>query len=385
MEKKFSSVKKRVVVAMSGGVDSSVVAALLHQEGLEVIGLSIQTFDAGKEKERFDSCCSLSDMEDARRVCEKLGVPHFVLNAIKEFKANVMDNFVEEYVEGRTPNPCIHCNNHIKFDFLWKKAKDLGADYIATGHYAKIAYDNSTGRYFISQAADSHKDQSYYLFGLSQEQLSHILFPLGNKKKMEVRKLAEAFSLHRVSKKPDSHEICFIASGNYRDFVAKRKKLKDIPQMYFVLSSGEKFPSSQGIHEFTVGQKKGIPHFLHQKMTKLGGEPGDIYVKKVDSEKQEIHLGLGEDLMEKDFVVERFHWMSREDFDLGERVLARIRSLAKPAWAMVAEKEKNCLKLSFEEAQRAITPGQAVVLYGDKQEILGGGWIAKRKEDFRWI
>ena len=374
----YSSSKKRVVVAMSGGVDSSVVAALLHQKGYEVIGLSAQTFDAsGEKKERYDSCCSLSDMDDARRVCERLGIPHFVVNAEKEFKTTVMDNFVEEYMQGRTPNPCIHCNNHIKFDFLWQKAKDLGAPYIATGHYAKVSYSSATGRYYICQATDVYKDQSYYLFGLTQEQLSHILLPLGDKKKMEVRKLAEEFSLQRVSQKPDSHEICFIASGTYRDFIAKRKDLKDTSSVYFVLPSGERFPSSQGIHEFTVGQKKGIPHFLHQKMAKLGNNLGDIYVKKVDSKKQEIHLGVTEDLMEKDFFIEKFHWMSREDFVLGEKVLARIRSLAKPVRAQVVEKERDCLKLSFEEPQRAITPGQAVVLYGDYQEVLGGGWISR--------
>ena len=365
---------KRVVVAMSGGVDSSVAAALLHKAGYELIGLSVQTFDARKGgKDRFDSCCSLSDMEDARRVCEKLGVAHFVINAVEEFEKKVIENFVEEYVEGRTPSPCIHCNNHIKFDFLLKKARELGASHVATGHYARISCDPITGRYFIRQAKDSYKDQSYYLFGLTQEQLAHTIFPLGEMKKIEVRKLAESFSLERVSKKPDSHEICFIGKAGYKKFVEEKKK--DLPPAHFVLPTKEKIPSPTGIHAFTVGQKKGLPHLLHRKMTEAGAVPGDVYVLKLDKEKEEIHIGCSNDLLKSDFFIKDFNWMRRKSFSTKERVLARIRSLATPTPAQVEDMGRNFLKVSFLEPQRAITPGQAVVLYGNSQEVLGGGWI----------
>src|SRR3989338_1594215 len=215
--------KGKVVVAMSGGVDSSVTAALLQLQGYDVIGMSIQTFDANKDaKERFDSCCSISDMDDARRVCDLIGVPFFVVNAVDAFESRVIDYFVSEYLQARTPNPCILCNNTIKFDFLLQKALEMGADYVATGHYAKVHFDDESGRYSVLKAVDEQKDQSYYLFGLSQEQLKRTLMPLGDLRKIQVRKLAQELGLARVAKKPDSQEICFVGSEGYAKFIERR-------------------------------------------------------------------------------------------------------------------------------------------------------------------
>ncbi len=367
---------KKVVVAMSGGVDSSVAAAILQLQGYDIIGMSVQTFDASKdEKERFDSCCSISDMDDARRVCASLDVPHFVVNAVDEFDAFVIDNFVSEYLNGRTPNPCVLCNNYIKFDFLLKKAKELGANYVATGHYAKIYHDKEENRFGILQAADEHKDQSYYLFGLTQEQLSHTIMPLGDLRKIQVRKMAEEFGLLRVSKKPDSQEICFVGSAGYAKFIEQRVAPDLIKKnVDFILPDGSVLNAPGGVHRFTIGQRKGIPNSVYRMATKINLDPSDLYVSKIDSDKNTVSLGYEKALLHTKFIVDKFNWMVADDCFLGKDVLVRVRSQQKPTQARVQNYAGNQVCIEFQEPQRAITPGQAAVIYnGDR--VLGGGWI----------
>ncbi len=368
--------KGKVVVAMSGGVDSSVTAALLQLQGYDVIGMSIQTFDASKdEKDRFDSCCSISDMNDARRVCDTIGVPFFVINAVEAFESRVIDYFVSEYLQARTPNPCVLCNNHIKFDFLLERALELGADFVATGHYAKVHFDDDSGRYSILRAVDEQKDQSYYLFGLSQEQLKRVLMPLGDLRKIQVRKLAEQMGLLRVSKKPDSQEICFVGSEGYAKFI--EKKVGDIAFVtgHFALPRGEVAGNHAGVHHYTLGQRKGIPADVMQTAQKLG-YGADLFVSSVDAETGVVRLNSEADLLKTTLIAQNFNWMAGGDFTRDRKVTARIRSRHDGASATARIYAGNQVLVEFDEGQRAITPGQAVVLYeGDM--VLGGGWIEK--------
>jgi tRNA-uridine 2-sulfurtransferase len=366
--------KGKVVVAMSGGVDSSVAAAMLQLQGYEVIGMSIQTFDNSKEeKDRFDSCCSISDMNDARRVCDILGVPFFVVNAVEAFESAVIDNFVSEYLQARTPNPCVLCNNHIKFDYLMERALEMGADYVATGHYAKVHKDLETGRYSVGRAVDEQKDQSYYLFGLTQEQLARTIMPLGDLRKIQVRKMAEEFGLLRVSKKPDSQEICFVGSEGYAKFIEKKVGKAAFVPGIFVLPQGEQVGGHEGVHHFTLGQRKGLPNDVLQAAQKLGYGT-DLFVRSINPESGVVSLGQDKDLMQSKLIAHRFNWMAGGDFS-GDRVVnARIRSRHEGAQARVRLYSGGRVEIDFLEAQRAITPGQAVVLY-DNDIVLGGGWI----------
>jgi tRNA-specific 2-thiouridylase len=368
--------KGKVVVAMSGGVDSSVTAALLQLQGYDVIGMSIQTFDNAKEeKDRFDSCCSISDMNDARRVCENLGVPFFVVNAVDAFESRVIDNFVSEYLQARTPNPCVLCNNHIKFDYLLERALELGADYVATGHYAKVHFDEETGRYSILSAVDEQKDQSYYLFGLSQEQLKHTLMPLGDLRKIQVRKLAQEFGMLRVAKKPDSQEICFVGSEGYAKFIEKKVGTSVFVPGSFLLPGGETVGAHQGVHHFTVGQRKGLPAEALQAAQKFG-YGNELYVSAINPETGTVTLGQDKELFRTTFLAQNFNWMSGADFTKDCKVTARIRSRHEGAPATARLFSGDRVVIQFDEPQRAITPGQAVVLYeGDR--VLGGGWIEK--------
>lgn len=374
--------KGKVIVAMSGGVDSSVAAALLQLQGYEVIGMSIQTFDAGKdEKERFDSCCSIDDMSDARRVCDILGIPHYVVNAVDAFESRVIDNFVAEYLQGRTPNPCVLCNNHIKFDYLMERALELGADYVATGHYGKVHYSNETGRFSILKAVDEQKDQSYYLFGLTQEQLSRTLMPLGDLRKIQVRKLAEEFKLNRVSKKPDSQEICFIGKEGYAAFIEKKVGPGALMSGTFELPGGEVVGHHPGVHNFTIGQKKGLPPEM-QKIVQSMGYGNDLFIANINPETGRIKLAQESSLGRRGLIARDFNWMSGADFSKDRLVAARIRSRHEPAPATVRLYAGDRVHVEFTDPQRAITPGQAVVLY-DGDTILGGGWIDQVLEEKR--
>jgi tRNA-specific 2-thiouridylase len=372
--------KGKVVVAMSGGVDSSVAAALLQLQGYDVIGMSIQTFDNGKEeKDRFDSCCSISDMNDARRVCESIGVPFFVINAVEAFESRVIDTFVSEYLQARTPNPCVLCNNHIKFDYLLERALELGADFVATGHYAKVHHDEESGRYSILRAVDEQKDQSYYLFGLSQEQLKHTLMPLGDLRKIQVRKLAQELGLLRVSQKPDSQEICFVGSEGYAKFIESKVGPSVFIPGTFLFPNGEVAGEHQGVHHFTLGQRKGFPMEVTRAAQKLGYR-GDLYVSAINLQTGVVSLGEDKSLFKHSFLAQDFNWMAGGDFTQDMRVTARIRSRHEGAAASARLYAGNKVLIRFDEAQRAITPGQAVVLYkGDM--IVGGGWIEKVLEE----
>lgn len=361
---------------MSGGVDSSVAAALLQLQGYEVVGMSIQTFDNAKEeKDRFDSCCSISDMNDARRVCETIGVPFFVINAVEAFESRVINAFVSEYLQARTPNPCVLCNNHIKFDYLLERALELGADFVATGHYAKVHHDDESGRYSLLRAVDEQKDQSYYLFGLTQEQLKRTLMPLGDLRKIQVRKLAQELGLLRVSKKPDSQEICFVGSEGYAKFIEKKVGPNVFVPGRFVLPRGEVAGVHEGVHHFTVGQRKGLPSDTQQIAKKLGYQ-GELYVKSISPEDGNVKLGEDKDLFRTTFLAQDFNWQAGGDFSKDLRVTARIRSRHEGAAATAHLYAGNKVAIQFDEPQRAITPGQAVVLYhGDM--VIGGGWIEK--------
>ena len=355
--------KGKVVVAMSGGVDSSVAAALLQLQGYEVVGMSIQTFDNGKdEKDRFDSCCSISDMNDARRVCDTLGIPFFVINAVDAFESRVIDAFVSEYLQARTPNPCVLCNNHIKFDYLMERALQLGADFVATGHYAKVQHDQDNGRYSVLRAVDEQKDQSYFLFGLSQEQLKRTLFPLGDLRKVQVRKLATELGLLRVAKKPDSQEICFVGSEGYAKFIESKVGASVFVPGSFFLPDGTNAGNHQGVHHFTLGQRKGLPPEVLQSSQRMGFG-SDLYVKAIDPDTGSVMLGRESDLFKKSFVAQDFNWMAGGDFSKDVKVTARIRSRHDGAPARARLYAGDRVLIQFDEAQRAITPGQAVVLY----------------------
>ncbi len=371
--------KGKVVVAMSGGVDSSVAAAMLQLQGYEVIGMSIQTFDNTKEeKERFDSCCSISDMNDARRVCDTLGIPFFVINAVDAFESRVIDHFVGEYLQARTPNPCVLCNNHIKFDYLMERALELGADFVATGHYAKVQYDRESGRYSVLRAVDEQKDQSYYLFGLSQEQLKRTLFPLGDLRKVQVRKLATELGLLRVAKKPDSQEICFVGSEGYAKFIEKKVGASAFVPGNFVLPSGEPVGAHLGVHHYTLGQRKGLPNDVLQTAQKLG-YGSDLFVSRIDPDTGSVYVSKDSDLFKTTFVANDFNWMAGGDFTRDQTVTARIRSRHEGAPAKARIFAGDRVLIQFEEPQRAITPGQAVVLYQGEM-VVGGGWIEKTME-----
>ena len=365
---------------MSGGVDSSVAAALLQLQGYDVIGMSIQTFDNNKEeKDRFDSCCSISDMDDARRVCESLGVPFFVINAVDAFESRVINEFVSEYLQARTPNPCVLCNNHIKFDYLLERALELGADFVATGHYAKVHFDDETQRYSILRAVDEQKDQSYYLFGLSQEQLKHTLMPLGDLRKIQVRKLAQELGMLRVAKKPDSQEICFVGSEGYAKFIESKVGPSVFVPGHFQLPGGETVGAHPGVHHFTLGQRKGLPAEVTQSAQKLGYR-GDLYVSAINLQSGTVTMGEDKSLFKRTFLAQNFNWMAGGDFTKDMKVTARIRSRHDGAAATARLYGGDRVVIQFDEAQRAITPGQAVVLYKD-QMIVGGGWIEKVMED----
>ncbi|HEY8279023.1 MAG TPA: tRNA 2-thiouridine(34) synthase MnmA [Bdellovibrionota bacterium] len=379
MARQVAKSKGKVVVAMSGGVDSSVAAAMLQLQGYDVIGMSIQTFDNSKEeKERFDSCCSISDMNDARRVCDTLGVPFFVVNAVDAFESRVINAFVAEYLQARTPNPCVLCNNHIKFDYLMERALELGADFVATGHYAKVQFDRDSGRYSVLRAVDEQKDQSYYLFGLTQEQLKRTLFPLGDLRKVQVRKLAQELGLIRVAKKPDSQEICFVGSEGYAHFIEKKVGPTVFVPGVFMLPGGETTGGHPGVHHYTIGQRKGLPNEVLSSAQKMGYGT-DLFVSAINPDTGVVHLAKDAGLFKSAFVARDFNWMAGGDFTSDRNVTARIRSRHDGAAAKARLCAGDKVMIQFDEPQRAITPGQAVVLYQDDM-VLGGGWIEKVME-----
>lgn len=355
--------KKKVVVGMSGGVDSSVAAYLLKEQGYDVIGVTMQIWqDEDREiQEENGGCCGLSAVDDARRVAADLGIPYYVMNFKKEFKRDVIDYFIEEYRQGRTPNPCIACNRYVKWESLLKRSLDIGADYIATGHYARIVkLDN--GRYTLMRSATLAKDQTYALYNLTQEQLSRTLMPVGEYSKDEVRNIAETINL-QVASKPDSQDICFVPDGDYASFIEETTGEKVVPGN-FVDLDGNILGQHKGIIHYTVGQRKGLGLSL--------GKP--VFVLEIRPETNEVVIGDNEDALSYTLRANRINFMSVEDLKGDKRVFAKIRYNHKGAWCTVKKCGEDEILCTFEEPQRAITPGQAVVLY-DGDYVFGGGTI----------
>jgi tRNA-specific 2-thiouridylase len=358
-------VRGRVVVAMSGGVDSSVTAAFVAQKGWDAVGISMRLY-ATPPSSYTKSCCSPDDLFDARMVADTLGIPFYVANYQDEFKARVIDYFVEEYKRGRTPNPCVACNNHLKFDILLKRSLALGATYLATGHFARI--DRSGDVPVMRTGLDENKDQSYFLFGIPREALSRIVFPLGEMTKEEVREYASGMNLE-TAEKPESQEICFVEGRSYRDFLEERIKQGDSVPGKFMHVDGQVLGEHDGIHQFTIGQRKGLGLSWH--------EP--LYVQAIRPEEGTVVVGPKRGLFARGLVAERCNWLS---FERPPGILeceARIRYRSKPVKAVVTVGEDASLAMvEFEEPQRAVAPGQAVVFYrGD--EVLGGGWIEEAR------
>ena len=358
----------RVVVAMSGGVDSSVAAYLLHRDGYEVIGVTMRLWSTDDDDISPDhqGCCSIEDIEDARRVCQTLGAPHYVMDVRREFREHVIDYFVGEYQRGRTPHPCIACNDRIKFDFLMKRASMMDADFIATGHYARIVADGAGGELTLRRGADASKDQSYVLFGLGQEQLRRVLLPVGGRPKSEIRELAREAGFH-LADKADSQEICFIPSGDYRQFM--RKESGSAPGE-IVDAAGRVMGSHPGVEFFTVGQRRGIGVTASQ----IGLEDGEkVFVTAVDPETRRITVGGGSDLLHRGVAVGHVSYVAGKSPSAPVRVDAKIRYNGRAASAVLYPGESSAVLL-FDEPQRAVTPGQAAVFY-DSDRVLGGGYI----------
>ena len=367
-----------IAVAMSGGVDSSTVAALLKAQGAAIIGLTLQLWDqrrlAGQEgipEAVQGRCCSIDDVYDARRVAEQLGIPYYVVNQQRQFEQHVVQPFVSEYLAGRTPIPCTLCNNHLKFDELLRTARGIGAERVATGHYARVAFDDERGRWLLKRPADTAKDQSYFLFGLTQEQLSRTLFPLGDMVKPAVRALAEEHDL-RVAHKPDSQEICFIPGGDYKTFLAAylAEQGRQMPDTAgdLVTPDGEVVGSHEGIHTFTVGQKKGVQQRLHAHRST------PFYVLGIEPASNRVVVGEEQLLAQRSATVDRLNWISIAELREPMRVLAKIRHRHEPAPATLIPKGDSLVELTFDEPQRAITPGQAV-LFLENELVVGGGWL----------
>src|SRR4051794_8015589 len=357
----------RIVVAMSGGVDSSVAAALLAEQGHEVIGLSMQLYDQAGGDISFGSCCSIDDLHDARRVAHAIGIPHYILNFEREFDEQVVSNFVREYAAGRTPIPCARCNSDLKFATLAERAAGLGANAVATGHYARVERDDATGRMLLKRGLDSSKDQAYFLFSLTQDQLARAVFPVGRITKEVVRDYARRYDLP-VAEKPDSQEICFVPDDDYASFVARRAPGAAIAGT-IVDEDGRAIGRHDGIHRFTVGQRKGLG---------LSGSPDGAprYVVALRPVDHQVVVGPRASLERTTLMASGVNWITGRP-DGPRRVTAQIRHRHQPAPGVVYPidtADAARAGLTFDQPQVAITPGQAVVFYDD-DVVVGGGWI----------
>ena len=349
--------KKKVIVAMSGGVDSSTTAALLKEQGYDVSGITMQLWDYAEEE---SGCCSLSDVFDARQAANQIGIKHTVVDYKEDFQKYVVKDFIDKYYCGQTPNPCIMCNEHMKFNFLLNKSLEMGADFLATGHYAKISKNNE-GIFFLEKGKDKFKDQSYFLFTLSQKELSRLMFPLGALTKKEVRVMSEGFELSVAAKK-DSQDVCFIAK-DYRGFVEKNlpgfsAKLGEIKSL-----NGEVLGTHSGIHNFTIGQRK-----------KLGiNSLKAMYVVSINFENNDVIAGDKDDLYSKVLFANNLNWTVDPSQLIEKKIEAKIRYRSPESKASIRFIDDR-LHVLFDEAQRSITPGQAIVFYHE-DKVLGGGWI----------
>ena len=355
----------RIVVAMSGGVDSSVAAALLAEQGHDVIGVSMQLYDNSQMTESgqraFGTCCTIDDLYDARRVAATIGIPHYIVNFESQFGEHVIGNFVREYVSGRTPIPCSHCNSDLKFAELLDRAKAYDAEQLATGHYARIVRDDR-GEYHLYRGADNSKDQTYFLFSLTQEQLARAAFPVGHLDKDAVRAHAKRLNLH-VTAKPDSQEICFVPDGDYAAFVERAAPDATRPGT-IVNGEGRVLGTHRGVHRFTIGQRKGLGL--------SATEP--LYVLEINPDAAQVVVGSRESLGRTHLTASNMNWISGEAPVEWLRAAAQIRHRHAAAPARVRCTGEGRVEVEFDTPQTAITPGQAVVFY-DGEEVLGGGWI----------
>jgi tRNA-specific 2-thiouridylase len=362
-----------VAVAMSGGVDSSAVAALLQQQGHAVVGLTMQLWNQRRLPELQGDgpaqhrCCSLDDVYDAKAVAQHLNFPHYVVNFEEQFEARVVRPFVDQYLAGRTPIACTNCNNDVKFEPLLRMARQIGAERLATGHYARIRRNEGTARWELLRARDDGKDQSYFLWGLTQEQLSRSEFPLGDLTKEEVRALARRANLP-VAEKPESMELCFVPTGNYVQFIHAYSRERGISlqnsEGEIVNEAGDVIGRHNGVHGFTIGQRKGLGF--------AAGKP--LYVLSIDPEKNRVVVGEDDVLRKTNCELEGVNWVSVDRPTESVRAFAKIRHKHEPAPATIEPLDSNRARVTFDAPQRAITPGQAAVFY-DGDRVLGGGWI----------
>lgn len=355
---------KKVLVGMSGGVDSAVAAALLMDQGYEVIGVTLNLWDGKRESDcnTGKTCCSLEDVEDARAVAYHIGIPFYVLNMKDLFKEKVIDYFIDSYLKGETPNPCVACNHYIKFDAMLEKAISLGCDYISTGHYARKGFDPESGRFLLKKAADHTKDQSYVLYMLKQNQLEKLIFPLGDMMKADTRKIAKEKGL-RVFEKADSQDICFVEDGTYGDFIREHAN-REIPDGLFVDRDGKVLGRHKGIVEYTIGQRKGL------------GLASDspYYVVEKDILTNTVILAHKADSLVKTFIAKDMNYISMEQPTSGFKAEIKVRYSAKESAAVILPMENNRARIEFESPQSFVAPGQIVVLY-ENDCIIGGGII----------